>query len=63
MFAFAGQNLLPDLVMLVIMVLISPWDTPYLWKAQNDTFENLVLGTKLFRAEVFLWLKCASGPK
>ena len=32
-----------------------------LWKAQNDTFENLVLGTKLFRAEVFLWLKCASG--
>ena len=37
-----------------------------LWKAQNDTLENLVLGLmcigpKYFRAEVLLGPKCASG--
>ena len=37
-----------------------------LWKAQNDTFENLVLGLKCigpkyFRTEVLLGPKCASG--
>ena len=37
-----------------------------LWKAQNDTFENLVLGLqcigpKYFRTEVLLGPKCASG--
>ena len=35
-----------------------------LWKAQNHTFENLVLepkriGPKLYQAEVFLGPKCA----
>ena len=61
MFAFAGQifNLLPDMVMLIIdnygfnFTLKHPLS---LWKVQNDTFENLVLGPKLF------WAKVSVGP-